>query len=421
MSTAALWLVCASLGAATWAETPTAPPAPDVEVLVREALERSPELAVLRARAEAAKQEVSPAGALPDPMFEVMLQDVNFPSYTVGDAEMSMFGVELRQGLPFPGKRGARREAMEAEAENRRREVEEVERRLTAEVRMLYARLYAQDRARQSLLVARELVDVLSATVASRYSSGEDALEAQLKTQVEKARVEERLEDLAAERAEASAELNRRLDRAGDSPFGEVRQLPEVMVPEPPWEGLALQRSPRVTTQSAELEAAERRLQVARRDQAPDLSAGVGYATRGDLDHVVTLRLGVELPIWSGKKQKPLVGAARSQVHASEHALREARAAARAEAARLRAAWQRSEAQVLRYRDAILPQTSTAFDAARGAYMAGRGDFSTVIEDFDLWLEARIDLAAREAERYATWAEVEALLAPGAVRGEDRR
>lgn len=393
----------------------------EVDALVREALERSPELSALRARAEAARQAVSPAGALPDPMLEFMLQDVDFPSYTVGDAEMSMLGVGVQQGLPFPGKRGARRQAARAEAAMLDREVNAMERRTTALVRQAYAQLYAQDRAGQSLRAARELVDVLAATVAARYTAGQDALEAQLKTQVEKARVEERIDDLAAERRATAAELDRILDRDAATAFAEVVELPEVTVPEPPWDLLAVERSPDVATQAAALEAAERRLRVARRDQAPDLAAGVGYATRGDMDPVVTLRLGVELPVWSGKKQRPLVAAARAQVHAAEHALRQAKAAARADAARLHADWRRSEAQVQRYREAILPQTSTAFDAARGAYMASRGDFSTVIEDFNLWLEARIELAAREAERYATWADIEALLAPGAVREEDGR
>ncbi len=50
------------------------------------------------------------------------------------------------------------------------------------------------------------------------------------------------------------------------------------------------------------------------------------------------------------------------------------------------------------------------------SYLAGRGDFSTVVEDFGLWLEARSELARREADRFPTWAELEALVTPGAAR-----
>jgi outer membrane protein TolC len=77
----------------------------------------------------------------------------------------------------------------------------------------------------------------------------------------------------------------------------------------------------------------------------------------------------------------------------------------------LAAEWQRSERQIQRYQQAIVPQTSAAIDAARSSYLAGRGDFLTVVDDFNRWLDARVQLASREAERFSTWAEVEALIA----------
>ena len=45
--------------------------------------------------------------------------------------------------------------------------------------------------------------------------------------------------------------------------------------------------------------------------------------------------------------------------------------------------------------------TGATLDAARSAYLAGRGSFSTVIEDFELWLEARVSLARRQADGFA--------------------
>jgi len=80
---------------------------------------------------------------------------------------------------------------------------------------------------------------------------------------------------------------------------------------------------------------------------------------------------------------------------------------------------QRADRQLLRYREAIVPQTSAAVDAARASYLAGRGDFSTVIEDFELWLAARAEVARREADRFEIWAQLEALVAPApATEGE---
>jgi len=138
----------------------------------------------------------------------------------------------------------------------------------------------------------------------------------------------------------------------------------------------------------------------------PDFVPSAGLATRGSLGAVVTLRFGVELPFWKKTKQEPMIRAAEAEVEMARSELADAEAMARAEAARLAARWRQAERQILRFREAILPQSSAAFDAARASYLTGGGSFSTVAEDFGLWLEARVELARREAERFVTWAEI---------------
>ena len=96
----------------------------------------------------------------------------------------------------------------------------------------------------------------------------------------------------------------------------------------------------------------------------------------------------------------------------------DAEATTRAEVARLTAAWSRSQAQLDLYREAIVPQSGTVLDAARNSYVAGRGDFPAVIEGFEMWLESRLQLANREAERFTTWAEIDALLTPSNTEGQ---
>jgi len=164
---------------------------------------------------------------------------------------------------------------------------------------------------------------------------------------------------------------------------------------------------------------AMRRLELARLDLKPNLSAGAGLGYRGGLDPALMLRFGAEIPFAREEKQKPAIRAAEHELTMAQAELREATAVARAEAARLEAERQRADRQLLRYREAIVPQTSAAVDAARASYLAGRGDFSTVIEDFELWLAARAEVARREADRFEIWAQLEALVAPApATEGE---
>ena len=375
--------------------------AQSADELVRMALEGSPALAALREGLAAAREMERPATTLPDPMVEGMLQDEEFPDYTVGKMPMSMIGVEVRQPLPYPGKRRARGEVALAETALRAARLAALEARIASEVRVLYGRIYALDRERQALTAAHELVDMLSATAASRYASGGTEQEAVLKAQLQVSRLGEQIEDLDGERAALVAELGRWLGRP--VMLGEITELPKVSLePQEP-------TSADVEVARAAVALAERRLAAARLDLKPDFSPSAGLAGRGPLGAVLTLRFGVELPFWKASKQEPMIRAAERELEMARQELRDAEAMAASETARLAARWQQAERQIVRFREAIVPQSSTVLDAARSSYLAARGDFSTVIEDFGLWLEARTQLARREADLYTTWAELQRL------------
>ena len=228
------------------------------------------------------------------------------------------------------------------------------------------------------------------------------------------------MDELTAERADVAAGIEALIDDASGMMQAEVDSLPAVSAPSLPWTPMVAEGSGEVVIRRAEIEVAERKLRAAGIERWPDFMAGAGLGLRGDRDPVVTLKLGLDVPLWSAGKQGPLVRAAAQELLAARASLREVEAAARAEAARLEAQWQRSTQQIARYSDTLVPQSSLTFDAARSNYLAGRGDFAAVIEDLEMWLEARSGLAAREAERYSTWAALQTVLGPHEAASEAR-
>jgi outer membrane protein TolC len=411
----------AALAVAQGSSPPAASPpgqaAPHVDDLVAIALGRSAEVDILRAKLDAARELVAPAGALPNPTSSVTYTEADFPHFSVGREPMSAVTIEYRQGLPWAGKREARRAVARADVETKARELEELRRQLAREVRTIYARLYTLDRERGLLKAARELLDLLAATASSRYGVGEASEEPVIKAQIEVSKLDERLDDLVAERRVQVAALNRLLDFPIDAPLGTVEDLPPVTVPAGSWIDLAAAHAPSLAVTQAEIDAAEKRLAVAKLDEKPDFSLDGAVGIRGTLPPVVTVGVGIEWPLWKKDKQAPLVRAAEWDVDLARHMQHDAWADLRAEVARLTAEWQRSEQQVRRYKQAILPRTAEAMDAARLAYLNGRGDFSAVVEDFGLWLDARVRLAGREADRFATWAELQMVTGGPAAAG----
>jgi len=396
------------------------PEAPSVDTLVAIALVRAPEIAAQRERTAAARARAGAAAALEDPMLELSLQDADFPDWTVGDQDMSMLGIDVQQALPFPGKRGHRRRAAAAEAAMPAVARQTLVRDVSSSVRALYARLYALDRTAVSLASSRASLRALEQATAARYASGTSELEPQLAAQLAVSRLDERTEDLAAERRIVVAAMNRYLDRDAEAGIGTVAALPPVEPPGATWQADAVTHAPAVLAARAAAEAAARQVAVERSERRPDWTLGGGYGYRGDLGPLVSFRIGTELPLWRRGRQEPRVRAAEHELEAARHDLRRAESEARVEAAQLLADWQRADAQVRRYHDAIVPQSRTTLDAVRVAYEAGRGSFATVIQYFNAWIETQEQLAEREAARFTAHARLVALVsAPAAAAVEE--
>lgn len=385
-------------------------PAPPVEELVARALDRSSEMAVLRARLEAARELILPAGALPNPMTSITYAEVDVPRFGVGREPMSAVTFEFRQGLPYRGKREARREAARATVETMAREVEELRREIARQVRTIYARVYALDRERAIQVAARELLDLLAATASARYGVGDASQEPVIKAQLALSKLDERLDDLASERRLQVAALNRLLDQPADAPLGDIESLPAVGLPADDYLERVRSSAPALATAQARIDAAGARLAVAKLDLKPDFSLAGAVGIRGTLPPVVTIGVSVEWPWWKKEKQEPLVRAAEQDLRLARDAQHDTWVTLRTEVMRVTIEWQRAQQQIRRYREAILPQTASAMDAARVAYLNGRGDFSTVIEDFGLWLDSRVRLAGREADAFAAWADLQVLI-----------
>lgn len=393
-------------------QNPATPPAPAVEVLVGRALERAPSLAARRERIQAAQAAIRAADALPDPMVEFTYQSFNFPSYTIGSDPGSMAGASYRQGLLSGGRRSSRRAVAQAEAAQRSAEQRMVAADLATEVRVQYARLYAIDREREALTDAAQLARMLEATASARYAAGGSDQATVLRVQLEQSRIAQRQADVATERITVQAALNRLTNDPPETAIGAVAGLPAPSLPAaaPSIADMAAQQAPAVAVKKSDVDVAARQVDAARAELKPAWSVGGGVFWQGGFDRMVSVSVGLELPIWKNRKQLPLIASTESERRAAQLELANAALETRTQAASLLAEYQNALAQVERYNGGLLPQNTAALDATRASYLGGRGDFVSVLDEFRRWVDLRTELAAREADRYSAQARLAALL-----------
>lgn len=389
--------------------------APTVEELVARALANAPTLSARRARLAAAEAAVPAADVLPDPMVEFEIRDGGFPRLTVGSDPMSMVGAGVRQALLTKGRKATRRAAAGAEVDVRHAEADATAGDLTMAVRTAYSRLYTVDRERAILGDAEQMARLLTETAMARYASGGSDQASVLRAQLERTRLDERGADLDGERVAIVVTLNRLTNQPAETPIAEVLELPEAPALSGSLSGMpevAASLAPDVSVRKADVAAAARRMEMAREELRPNLTVGGSLFWQGGVDRVVSVTLGVEWPWRKDRKQRPLLAASERELDAARFELEDAAAANRAEAARLVSDIRRAEDQIGRYQSGLLPQSSAAFDAARSSYLAGRGDFASVLDEFRRWTEIRVELVRRQASRFAARGQLDVLVNP---------
>lgn len=89
---------------------PTLVQDPLLRGLVKEAMEKRPELAQVRAQIRAEQERVPQSRVLPDPTLLLGLQNDGFSSIQIGKMETSFVTIMASQTFPWPGKRVLRGE-----------------------------------------------------------------------------------------------------------------------------------------------------------------------------------------------------------------------------------------------------------------------------------------------------------------------
>ena len=313
-----LLLLClgsASAGAAELVEgnMPSAAASSEVDALVAEALAKNPDLAAAKQEAAAARSRVSSAGALPDPMLSVTYEN-DGTSLSLGVEQMTRLSFMAQQAFPFPGKLALAEKVASLDAGRGATRPERVALTLEGAVRRAYADLLE---AREDLKLVDEQVATwrdIEEDLRARYSAGLGTQQDVLRAQAERTRLlQQRRRDEAAERTAVSApepaSLPARREPSADEERADSRRSPRRPLGARDRRGGA-EAAPELKDAALAKERAKAAADLARRNLKPDIVASAAYMNRGGLPLMWSAGVGVSVPLWAGKKQRPLIAEA---------------------------------------------------------------------------------------------------------------
>lgn len=387
--------------------------------LVAEALANNPEIAAAQSELDAAQQRTTAAGALDDPMIETGVINAPLGSLSLRREEMTMKMLGLGQKLPFPGKRGLRRAVAAADARSIDLAVQETINRVKRDVHIAYEDLAFNEEARRIVLRTLSTLEQLIAIARARYGVGQAVQSDVLDAQVERERLGVELLKLTGENAVLQSDLRRLLGRAG--PTTQIGVAAPQLAADPGRDSGVppIENRPQLLALQALVERNTRSIDLAQREYYPDFDVKLQYGQRErgpdgmPRDDMVTLTVGLNLPIWRKAKLEPLVAEARAMRRQAQSALLaqqlETQAARDAQMALARQ-W-RATAEL--YQSTLLPQVRAAVTSAFAAYRVGRVDFLTLRQAQLREYEVSTGLAEAIANHNKALAEIELVVGGG--------
>jgi len=389
-------------------------PGANVESLLAAAREGNPDLRTARLEAEAARERIQPAGALPDPVLRIELENITrngSQGATLSPSQVGDTKYTLMQPLPFWGKRDLKRDVAAAEATQAEGRAADTWVEAATRIKGLYAQYWLTG---QSLRLTRENIELtrrLEQIAQARYAGGLAAQQDAIRAQLERSAMDAELVGMESELHHLMVFLNTMLAR----PSGEALAEPAALRPIPArLDGAALNdrllaANPQLAIETARVGGAEKSRELAYRNRYPDLTLGVVPMQVQNRVDSWGLMLEMNLPLQQGTR--------RSQERESERMLEAAAARKEALGNRLQGdlyaalsnlEGARTTEQITRTR--LLPQAELTFKSALAGYENGKVDFATVLDAQRQIRNARLALLRAQASQQMRLAEIERLL-----------
>ncbi len=392
---------------------------PGLRGYIEQVLRENAGLRASDARLGAAGQQIAPAGALPDPTVTVGAMSVPVTSFDVDREAMTQFPILFQQRFPFPGKRGAatrvaRADSALASADRRLFEVRLAQTAVHAYFTLASART-ALDIWRGRVALADQAIAIAQVRYATGVAPQTDILRARLR------RAELVEQRMRLEAAVIGSESRLDALRAGQqgrvstpqliSPATLSRVRGDSMPSSAFLRQTLIRRSPGLRTAQAKIDRAQRAVDAFSIAGRPDFTVGLqGAARGGGREPFVTALVGISLPLYAGRKQRPVTEAARLTANAAQEEYHDLLTRLNTEVDVTVVDLTSLRDRVLLTADEILPLAEAASASALQRYKVGALEFSTVLTAQDDLFGAQLRLAQLLADYSTTWADLTALI-----------
>jgi outer membrane protein, heavy metal efflux system len=396
--------------------------------LIREAIDRNPDLGAARAESSAAEHRISPAGMPEDPYMGFRMKDLP-TTFSMTRENATEKQAEFQQRYPFPGKLRLRERIAAKQAAQSREQMHAALIHLVTLVRGAFADVFLVDKEIEVALEhqrrLRDLVDIAT----SKYKVGPGLQQDVLNADVALARLDSFLIELSRKRRSREIQLATLLnrDQVEVPPLG---VLPTVSLGHPvaELEQMVLETNPEIRERERAVERDEAAVQLARLAPLPDMVIYGAYGSRVELPDTVTpgqngkppkitvaafrpdlitTQIMLDFPIFYYWKQLEQLDEARDNLRRTKLQLQAARRKAIDGLHDLLARLSQHEQVAASFQNEVIPVAQAAVSASVSAYQVNKVDFLTLLAAQDNLDNYQTEYWNNQAERFRDLAQID--------------
>jgi outer membrane protein, heavy metal efflux system len=378
--------------------------------LLQEAEKNNPQIEAARQGWQAAKQVPTQVSTLPDPQFTLQHLSVGSPRPFAGytNSDFAYIGLGVAQDVPYPGKLKLRGEIAKREADVSQQQIETVRRSVLAGLKATYFQLAYLSKTLAILEQDGELLKQVQQAADARYRSGMGTQQDLLQAQLQQTKVLREIAMHHLEVGKLEAQIKQLLYRPQDSPDIEPTDLVETPLVQTYAELLAAAevQNPEIASAKKMIEKQSLQVDLARKDFYPDFNVQYMWQRTDPTQFraYYMLSVGVRVPIYRGRKQRPELAQAEAE---KLRAGSELQAQSQQVAAELRAQYvlaQQTSELLKIHREGLSPQSRSEFQAALATYQSNKQDFQALLAAF-------LDVLRLDEEYWQNVAEYETAIA----------
>jgi outer membrane protein TolC len=356
--------------------------------LLAEAEKNNPQIEAARQGWLAAKQVPTQVSTLPDPQFNLQHVSVGSPRPFAGytNSDFAYLGLGISQDIPYPGKLRLKGEIAKREADISQQQVESVRRTVLAELKGAYFQLAYLSKTLTILEQDGQLLKQVERAAAARYRSGMGTQQDILQAQLQKTKLLREIAIHHLQVAKLEAQIKQLLNRAQDSPDIEPDDLTETPLAQTYDDLLiaAQAQNPELAGAQKMIEKQSLHVDLARKDFYPDFNVQYMWQRTDPTQFraYYMLSVGVRVPIYRGRKQRPELAQAEAE---QLRARTELQVQSQQVASELRSQYviaQQTSELLKIHREGLSPQAQAEFQAGLAAYQSNKQEFQALLTAF---------------------------------------